>query len=87
MPFVTGFERRGILKALDNALRTRFGEEGGQLTPVVAELDDAEKYLALHEAIITAATLDEVRQAIVKAQTPPRGRKRNSNGKRASSKK
>jgi hypothetical protein len=86
MPYVTSFERDGMIRMIDNALRTRFGAEGVALMPAIEELDDAEKFLALHQAIITAATLDEVRRAYARAAAPPSRRKKAGNGKRGSSK-
>jgi hypothetical protein len=86
MPFVDSIERRGMLKVIANALRTRFGNEGSELAPAVAELDNADKYLALHETIMTAATLDEVRQAVAKAAGPARRPKKGGNGKHGASK-
>jgi hypothetical protein len=77
MPYVTTWERNGMRKMLENALRTRFGEQGVELMQAITDLDDAEKFLALHEIIITAATLDEVRRACAKATArAARGRKR-----------
>jgi hypothetical protein len=86
MPFVTSFERYGMLRILEASLRTKFGEEGTALIPVIHELDDAEKYLALNPVIINATTLEEVRRACAKLAAPARRRKKEGNGKRASSK-
>jgi len=86
MPFVTSFERGGMLKLIEDTLRTKFGAEGIELMPAIAELDDAEKYLGLNRTIVTAESLDKVRQAIARAATPPRGRKKAGNGKRGSAK-
>jgi hypothetical protein len=76
MPFVTSFERRGMLKAIAAALETKFGEEGAALVPVIRELNDAEKYLALNQVIATATTFDEVRRAYAKVAAPRSRRKR-----------
>ena len=73
MPFVTGFERRGMLRAIEASLRAKFGEEGAGLVPAIKELNDAEKYVALIEAIATATTLADVRQAYADAAAPPPG--------------
>ena len=45
---------------------------------------DAEPFLALNEAIVSAATLDEARRACAKAAAPRR--KKGGQGKRGSSK-
>ena len=82
MPFVTGFERRGMLRLLEDTLRTKFGEDALELVPAIKELNDAEKYLALNRIIITATTLDEVRRACAKAATR---RKKHRNGNHGSS--
>jgi hypothetical protein len=77
MPYVTSWERSGMRRVIEETLQTRFGAEGVKLMPTIAELDDAEKYLALQRVIISAATLDEVRRACTKAA--PR-RKKSGNG-------
>jgi hypothetical protein len=86
MPYVTSFERFGMLRMLETTLRTKFGEEGAALIPTIHELDDAEKYLALNPVVINATTLDEVRRACAKLAAPTRRRKKDGNGKRRSSK-
>jgi hypothetical protein len=86
MPFVTGFERRGMLKLIEDGLRTKFGEEGAELMPAVKDLNDAEKYVELNRAILSAATLDEVRRACARAAAPARRRKKGGNGKRGPAK-
>ena len=80
MPFVTSFERSGMLKAIAAALEAKFGEEGAALVPAIEELDDAEKYLALNQVIATATTFDQVRRAYAKAVAPRSRRTRKRNG-------
>ncbi len=87
MPFVTGFERRAMRQMLEATLVAKFGEEARELLPAIAELNDAEKYLALSQTIATVATLDEVRRACAKLAAPATRRKTGGNGKRGSSKK
>jgi hypothetical protein len=87
MPYVTSIERSGMLRLIEDSLRTKFGEEGAGLIPVIEELNDAEKYVALNRVILNATTLDEVRQACSEAAAPPPRRKKGSNGKRSPSKK
>jgi hypothetical protein len=82
VPYVTTIERRGMLKLISNLLRARFGEEGARLIPAIEELDDAEKYEALHLVIATATTLDEVQRAYAKAAAPAPRRKRGGNGRK-----
>jgi hypothetical protein len=86
MPYVTTWERNGMRKVIEDALRTKFGDEGLELMPAIAERDDAEIYLALNRAIVTATTLDEVRRACAKLTAPARRRKKGGNGQRGSSK-
>jgi hypothetical protein len=86
MPYVTSIERSGMRKLIEDALRTRFGTEAEELFPVILDLNDAEKYLALNRIVWTATTLDEVRRACTKLAAPPRRRKKEGNGKRGSAK-
>lgn len=85
VPYVTSFERSGMRKTIEVMLRTKFGEEANELMDAILELNDAEKYLALTETIVTATTLDEVRRAVAKASAPTPRRKKSGAGKRGSS--
>jgi hypothetical protein len=76
MPFYDMWQRRGMLRMIENALRAKFGEEGVKLVPTIAELMDGEKYLALIGVIATATSLDEVRQACAEAGAPVPRRKK-----------
>jgi hypothetical protein len=87
MPFVTGFERRGMLRLIEDTLLAKFGEEARELLPAIGELNDAERYLALSRTVATVATLDEVRRACAQLAAPATRRKKGGNGKRGSSKK
>ncbi len=82
VPYVTTFERNGMLRMIKALLRKKFGAEGAKLIPGIAKLDDADKYEALMLAIASATTLEEVRQAYAAAAAPPSRRKREGNGKR-----
>jgi hypothetical protein len=82
VPYVTTFEKFGMLQVIEHSLRTKFGEEGAALLPAIEDLDDAEKYLAIQGVIIQANNLDEVRRACAKAAAPPPRRKKGGNGKR-----
>jgi hypothetical protein len=86
MPYVNSIAREGMLHSLETALRTRFGAEGVKLIPAISELDDAEKYDALHQVIIQAESLDEVRRECAKVGAPVKRSRREGNGKRGSSK-
>jgi hypothetical protein len=86
MPYVTSIERTGMLKVIERSLRTKFGEKGVELVPAIEELNDAEKYLVVNDAIITATTLDEVRRACAQAAAPARRTRKGGNGKRGTSK-
>jgi len=80
MSFYTGFERRGMEKLIAGSLRAKFGEGGAALVPAINALNDGDKYLTIGEAIATATTLEEVRQAYTKAAAPRRRRKKNTTG-------
>ena len=83
MPYVTGIERLGMLRVMEDQLRAKFEEEGARLMPMIRELNDAEKYLTLNRVIMTATSLDEVRRAYAKAAAPRsrRKRRRSANGR------
>ncbi len=86
MPFVTTPERfgieKGILLATESALRVKFGDEGVQLLQAIKDLDDPDKYLAMHDTILKAATLEEVRRACVAAANPTEPSKKKARRKR-----
>jgi hypothetical protein len=86
MPFVTTPERfgieKGILLATESALRVKFGDEGVQLLQAIKDLDDPDKYLAMHEVVCKAATLEEVRRACATAAAPPEPPKKKARRKR-----
>jgi hypothetical protein len=86
MPFVSTPERygirKGILLAIEDLLRAKFGAEGIQLLPEISALGDADNYLALHRLIFRAATLDEVRRACVAAAAPQEPPKKKTRCKR-----
>jgi hypothetical protein len=86
MPFVTGFERSGMLRLIEDILRTKFGEEGAGLMPAIEDLDDAEKYVTLNRAIVAATTLDEVRRACAEAAAPKTRRRKGGSARRGSAK-
>jgi hypothetical protein len=86
MPYVTSIERSGMYKMIERGLRAKFGKEAADLLPAILDMDDAEKYLALQQTIITATTLDEVRRACAELAAPPRRRKKAGNGKRGPAK-
>jgi hypothetical protein len=90
MPFITTPERigiwKGVLLAIEGLLRFKFGDEGVALMPQLNEVYDADKLFDIHQAILAASTLDEVRQACQAAtqatpspkQKKKRGRKQDS---------
>ena len=78
MPFVTSWERRGMLKLIEDLLRTKFGVEGAELMPAIVLLNDAEKYETVNRAIVTATTVNEVRQACAEAAVPSSCYERNA---------
>ncbi len=90
MPFVTSAERHGIkkgmLQMIERTLRKRFGEHGVGVMAGLQSLYDAEKLLAVHDAILEANTLDEVRHACEEASKPASSpRKKSRKGERGAS--
>jgi hypothetical protein len=51
------------------------------LVPVIRELDNADKYLTISRAILTATNIDEVRQVCAEAAAPRSRRKKKGRGK------
>ena len=72
MPYVTSVERigirKGLLAAVEDLLRIKFGEAGLALLPEIRALNDAEKYRAIVCAIPGANGPEDVRK--VWAPTP-----------------
>lgn len=66
MPFITTPERvgvrRGLRKAIEVVLRIRFAPDGLKLMSEINEIHEEEKLLAIHEALQTATSADEVRR-------------------------
>ena len=78
MPYVTSYERHGMLKLMQAQLEAKFGAEGVKLIPDIQQLNDADKYQALGRVILTATTVDEIRRACAEAAAPrpePGGKK------------
>ncbi len=81
MPYVTSVERVGIFRVIKSSLLAKFGDAAAELIEPIRDLNDAEKYDKMNQAIATATTLAEVRRAYARIAAPPR--KRNGKGKRA----
>ena len=81
MPYVTSYERWGMMDMIELALLTKFGEEGASLVAQIRAMNDAEKYRAIQRAIILASSLDEVRQACAKIAAPPPRHKKGGSSK------
>jgi hypothetical protein len=86
VPYVTSFERLAMLDLIEDALRVKFGEAGAALAEKIGDLNDADKFRAIHKAIVKADTLDEVRRAYAEAAAPAPRRKKGGNGRRGSPK-
>jgi hypothetical protein len=87
MPFLTTPERygrlAGLLLAIENLLRIRFGDEGLALRPQLNEVYDMDKLLGIHELIATGGTLDQVRRVCRAAAEPtPPPKPKTRRGKR-----
>jgi hypothetical protein len=54
--------RNGLLAGIELALELRFGQQGLQILPEIAQLTDLAVIQALYERLKTANTLDELRQ-------------------------
>jgi hypothetical protein len=65
MPYVTSIERLGrcdvICSVIESLLQQRFGDDGVKLMPEIREIYDEAQLLAIHKALVTAASPDEVR--------------------------
>ena len=83
MPYVTSFERVGMFRVIRSTLLEKFGDAAADLVEPIRELNDAEKYEKMNQAIATATTLAEVRRAYARIAAPPRKRNGKSKGKRA----
>jgi len=86
MPYVTTWERDGMLKLIESQLRAKFGDEGVALLPDIEAMYDAEKYNALGQSIATATSLDEVRRTCAELSAPARRGRKAGNGKRGRTK-
>jgi hypothetical protein len=82
MPYVTSYERWGMMDLIEHALLRKFGDKAAGLVEQIRAMNDAEKYRAIHDVIVDASHLDEVRQACEKAAAPPPRRKKGSSSKR-----
>ncbi len=83
MAFYTGIDRRGMEKLIKATLKHKFGGEGVALMSEIEEIDDGEKYLALHDVILEATSLDDVRRTCAELAAPPAPKKRGGNGNRS----
>jgi hypothetical protein len=75
MPFLTTPERiamqDNMWMMIEDALRAKFEDAGVALMPEVKNVYDLQQLRALHIAVVKAANLDEVRQALPPPATPP----------------
>ncbi|NMG19724.1 Rpn family recombination-promoting nuclease/putative transposase [Brasilonema bromeliae] len=56
--------REEKLSSIEMGLEVKFGTEGLQLMPEIAQISDLERLKAIQRAILTVSTLDELRQLI-----------------------
>jgi hypothetical protein len=79
MPFLTGFERRGLeqglLAGIEVSLEVKFGPEGLKLMPEIREVHDHELLRAILEAIKRASRPDEVRRVWTPKRRSKKGRR------------
>jgi hypothetical protein len=76
MPYVTSFERmaeqrgiekglrEGLLKGLAQTIEIKFGARGKRLMTRIHRITDVAALEALHQTALTAASLDQLRQAL-----------------------
>ena len=57
-------QRQEMLSGIELGLEFKFGSEGLQLMPEIAQISDLERLKAIQRAILTVNTLDELRQLI-----------------------
>ena len=66
MPFISTpehvGEERGLRKSIESVLRVRFGPEGLKLMPEINQVFGENTLSAIHEALLTATNLDDVRR-------------------------
>ncbi|KAB8334289.1 hypothetical protein SD80_007655 [Scytonema tolypothrichoides VB-61278] len=56
--------RQEMLSGIEMGLEVKFGTEGLQLMPEIAQISDLERLKAIQRVILTVNTLDELRQLI-----------------------
>jgi hypothetical protein len=80
MPFMTGFERRGLekglLRGIEVALELKLGAEGLKLLPEIRELQDHELLETVLESIPKAANPDAVRRVWTRKRRSKKARQK-----------
>lgn len=76
MPYITPEEQlkqigkwETLLESIEDGLELKFGQEGSQLGPALHQLYDLDKLRAIHRALFTATSLEEVRNLVLNNQS------------------
>lgn len=56
--------QQGILLSIETSLELKFGVQGLQLLPAIAQISDLERLKAIQREVITANTLEQLQQII-----------------------
>ena len=76
MPYITPeeqlkqiWQRETLLETIEAGLELKFGQEGSQLGPALHQLYDSDKLRAIFHTLITATSVEEVRNLILADQS------------------
>ncbi|GAX36221.1 hypothetical protein NIES3585_22470 [Nodularia sp. NIES-3585] len=57
-------EERGLKNGIELALEIKFGTSGLELMPIISQINDLQQLKAIHQAIKTSNTVEELRQVL-----------------------